>query len=177
MLTRIILGLLLSSTVLFAQSSTTHGNLLRIPFDAAQINPADTVGSWINYSDSSGYIHSHYINILHTQQNTYFEKYQEQDLTSFGLTTLLSLEDLTSDTSASCGWWQGYYDVPEPYIIYNTIPFRVENGIWLMNGVYNMSFVSDEGNITVLPWDNRFYYISGKINDKYLSVFHKGHHR
>ena len=102
-----------------------------------------------------------------------FEKYKEQDDINFGLTTLLYLEDITADTSASCGWWPGYYDVPEPYIIYKTIPRRVENGIWLMNGVYNTSFVSDEGDITVLPWDNRFYYISGKINDKYLTAFKK----
>ena len=45
MITRIIFGLLLSSTVLFAQNSTTHGNLLRIPFDAVQINPADSPAS------------------------------------------------------------------------------------------------------------------------------------
>ena len=173
MLTRIILGLLLTSTVLFAQSSTTHGNLIRIPFDAAQINPADTVGSWINRSINNGYFLTGYSNIIHTQQDTLFEKRQEQDDPLFGMSTRLYLENPTADTSAPSGCWQGYYDVPEPYIIPITIPFRVENGAWLMNGVYNTSFISDEGEITILPSENRFYYISGKINDKYLTVFKK----
>jgi hypothetical protein len=37
-----------------------------------------------------------------------------------------------------------------------------------------MSFVSNADEITILPqWNNRFYYISGKINDRYLTVFKK----
>jgi len=175
MLTKIILSLIFSSAIAFAQSSSIHGNLIRIPFEASQINPADTMGSWISYSDSNGYINSDYINIVHTTQSILFEKSKEQDFTSLGLTTLLSLENFVNANSESCGWWMGYYDVPEPYIIYRTVPFRVENGYWLMNGVYNMSFLSDDDSITVLPrnYYGDMLYISGKINNKYLASFRK----
>ncbi len=171
MLSRIILSLIISSAVLLAQNSSIHGNLLRIPFDAAQINPADTMGSWSNISDSNGYSNSEYINIINIPQSRMFEKQNTIDYSLFGLTTQLYLENFTADTSSSCGVWLGYYDVPEPYIIYRTIPRRVENGTWMMNGVYNMSFVSDAGEITVLPQDSKLYYICGKINDKYLTSF------
>ena len=42
-----------------------------------------------------------------------------------------------------------------------------------MNGLYNMSFISDNDEITILPrnYNRDLVYISGKINDKYLSVF------
>ena len=48
MLKHIIFSLFFSSALLFAQSGGNHGNLIQIPFDAAQINPADTMGSWSN---------------------------------------------------------------------------------------------------------------------------------
>ncbi len=173
MLTKIIFSLIFSSAIAFAQSSSIHGNLIRIPFDASQINPADTMGDWISYGDVNGYGYSSYINIIHTQQDTLFEKSQVNESTIFGLTTQLSLENFTVDTSSFCGWWRDYYDVPEPYIINKTIPFQVENGMWMMNGVYNLSFISDDDNITIIPWDQKFSYISGKINDKYLTSFKK----
>ncbi len=175
MLTRIIFGFILFSSLVSAQYSAVYGNLIRIPFDANQVNPSDTMGNWLSYSDSNGYINSNYTDIIHTPQSTLFEKHKEQDVTSFGLTTLLSLENFVNATSESYGWWVGYYDVPEPYIIYNTVPFRVENGTWLMNGVYNMSFISDNDEISILP--RNYYgdldYIAGKVNEKYLTVFKK----
>ena len=173
MFKRIILLIVLSTVLISAQNTTTYGNLIRIPFDASQINPADTMGNWVSYSDSYLSINSRYSNIIHTLQNTYFMKHETHDYVFTGLTTDLYLENFVNATSETCGGWMGYYDVPEPYVIYNTVPFRVDNGTWLMNGVYNMSFISNDDDVTVLPWDHRLVYISGKINNKYLTVFRK----
>lgn len=173
MLNKIVLFFVFSSALLTAQYSAIHGNLIRIPFDAVQINPADTMGSWVDSYSIDLSVHSGYTGTVHSPQHIYFMKYLMQDYATLGLTTQLYLEDFDNQTSDSYGWWMGYYDVPEPYIIYGTIPFRIDNGSWLMDGVYNMAFVSDDDNITILPheYPGGMTYISGKINDKYLTVF------
>ncbi len=175
MFTRISFTLIIFSVSLFAQYSTTHGNLLKIPIDATQINPADTMGSWINYHNSWGDGFTRYKDIIHNPQTTFFEKFKQDDYTNYGLVTELFLEDFANQTSDSYGSWPGYYDITEPYVILNTHSYRIENGTWLMNGVYNMAFLSDDDKITILPKENYhdLVYISTKINDKYLTVFRK----
>ncbi len=170
MLKHIIFSLFFSSALLFAQSGSIHGNLIRIPFDASQINPADTMGNWVNGIDSVQHYYSYYTGVVHTSQNTYFEKYTIYDGIYF-LMTNLDLEDFNNSTSDSYGGWLGYYDIPEPYILYKTVSQKVENGIWLMNGVYNMAFISDDDEITLFEDGESFQYISAKIDDKYLTAF------
>lgn len=175
MVTRIIVTLIISYVSLFAQYSATHGNLLRVAIDAAQINPADTMGSWINYNNTWGDGYTRYKEIIHNPQTTFFEKFKRDDYNNFGLLTELILEDFANQTSDSYGNWPGYYDITEPYVILNTHPYQVENGTWLMNGVYNMAFLSDDDKITILPKENYhdMVFISTKINDKHLTVFRK----
>jgi hypothetical protein len=175
MLNRIICGFILFSSVVFAQYSTVYGNLIRIPFDATQINPSDTMGNWVSYNNSNGNGFTKYRDVLYSPQSVYFEKYKQDDYTNFGLITDLSLEEFENHTSDSYGNWMGYYDITEPYLILDTYPYRVENGTWLINGMYNMAFLSDDDKITILPKEyyHDMVYICTKINDKYLSVFRK----
>jgi len=175
MFTRIIVILIISSVSILAQYSATQGNLIRIPIDATQIDPADTIGSWINYHNSWGDGFTRYKEIIYNPQTTFFEKFKQDDYTNFGLITELILEDFTNQTSDSYGSWPGYYDITEPYVILNTYPYRIENGTWLMNGVYNMAFLSDDDKITILPKENYhdLVFICTKINDKHLTVFRK----
>ncbi len=172
MFRKIVLFLAFSSAILTAQYSAIYGSLIRIPFDAVQINPADTMGSWYYQNYSYGDVNAGYIGNIHSPQITYFIK----DIIAesyTGVGTALYLEDFINQTSVYGGGWQGYNDVPEPYDIFTTVPFRVDNGNWLMNGNYNMSFISDEGNVTIISHEYLPYllYISGKIGDKYLTVF------
>jgi hypothetical protein len=175
MIHRIVLFLILFPSFLFAQYTTTYGNLMRIPFDAGQINPADTMGSWIHYSNSYADGFTQYEDVIHTPQSTYFEKFKQDDYINYGLVTELFLEEFTNQTSDSYGSWSGYYDILEPYVIWETYPFRIENGTWLINGVYNLAFLSDEDKITILPREyyNDLLYICTKIDGKYLTVFRK----
>jgi hypothetical protein len=172
---RIILVIVLSTVLISAQNTTTYGNLIRIPFDASQINPADTMGKWVNYNNSYGSGYTKYEDVLYSPQSTFFEKFKQDDYINFGLITELSLEEFENQTSDSYGNWMGYYDIIEPYLIPDTYPYRIENGTWLINGLYNMAFLSNDDKITILPKEyyHDMVYICTKIDDKYLTVFRK----
>ena len=127
MLHRIICGFILLSSAAFAQYTTVYGNLIRIPFDAAQINPSDTMGSWVRYNNSYGYGFSKYEDVIYSPQSTYFEKFKQYDYTEFDPITDLSLEEFDNQTSDSYGNWMGYFDIAEPYLILDTYPYRISS--------------------------------------------------
>ena len=95
----IVLFFVLSTSLVFAQSSTIYGNLIRIPFDATQINPADTMGSWENYENGF----TRYIGVVHSPQSTFFEKYRYNDYGSGWTISDLFLEEFENQTSESYG--------------------------------------------------------------------------
>ncbi|HSD64402.1 MAG TPA: T9SS type A sorting domain-containing protein [Ignavibacteriaceae bacterium] len=170
MFSKIVLFFAFSAVILSAQTSTTYGNLIRIPFDAVQIDPADTMGSWESALNSF----SQYEDVIHTPQKTYFEKLSMSNNPIYPFTEL-TLEDFINQTSDTYGSWIGEYDVPEPYILIKTQPFFIGNGTWLINGVHNMAFLSNDDKITLIPKEgvHDLVYICGKINDKYLIVYKK----
>ena len=175
MLTRIIITLIISSVSLFAQYTTTYRNLLRIPIDASQINPEDTVGSCISYTSEFADGSSSYTGIIHNPQGTFFEKLKWDYYYNYGLITNYLLENFENGTSDSYGVFNGEYDVPEPYLITNTVSIRAGNGTWLMNGLYTTAYLSDNGNITILPrnYYGDLLYICTEIDGKYVTVFRK----
>jgi hypothetical protein len=173
---KIICFFVFSAVFVFGQSSATYGNLIRIPFDAVQIDPADTAGNWISYIDTSYAVgFTRYEDIIHTPQSTFFEKFKQDDYNNFGLITNLILEEFTNQTSDSYGNWNGQFDISEPYLILKTYPYKIENGTWLINGLYNMAFLSNNDDITILPrnYYRDLVYICTEINGKYLTVFRK----
>lgn len=175
MLTRIIITLIVSSAALYAQGSSTFGNLIRIPIDASQINPADTMGRWTSFNYELGDGASRYNDIIHTSSDTYFEKYSWDDYHYFGPYINYTLENFETDTSCSYATFIDVVDIVEPYLIQYTIPFKTEGGTWLMNGIINMAFLSDDGTITTLPrnYYGDLFYICTKIDNKYLTVFRR----
>lgn len=175
MLIRIIITLIISSVSLYAQGSSTYGNLIRIPIDASQINPADTIGNWISYNYDLANGSSRYRDIIHTFSDTFFEKYSRDDYHYFGPYIDYSLENFEADTSGSYGTFVDVVDIVEPYLIQYTIPFKTEGGTWLMNGIINTAFLADDGTLTILPGNyyGDLLYICTEIDGKYLTVFRR----
>lgn len=154
------------STKVKAQLTETRGNLLRVNFNQSEINTSDTVGNWYYLNGDSYDSYSFYEKIFTFKNTKSFLLFSHYD-GPYLPTTSLFLETLTNENDWTVYSYYGYFDIIEPYMLGDTFLQFTENGTWLLNGIYGVSFFY---NNQLVEDTSGIVHIAGKIKNNFLVV-------
>ncbi|WKZ69659.1 MAG: T9SS type A sorting domain-containing protein [Melioribacteraceae bacterium] len=163
----IIFLLSLLSSILLAQNTRTNGNLLRINIFENEIDLSDTVGSWSSWRSnySAG---SRYQKVFTYNGNLYFILYHKSDNPQYTRTDL-TLQSSSLQYDYNFYGYFGWLDVLEPYLFFDTQIQPTSSGIWILNGILDVSFVNNNNELfEESSATGNIVHIPGKIKNNYL---------
>jgi hypothetical protein len=172
-----------SSLVYCQQDYITEGNLIRVKFDQAVIDPADTLGYW--YNGAATYDSSrHYSEHVRAGGNEYFITYQRKfpggtDHMGFEIMDWGYSLERVDDYNIKHGLYNGgaYIECHSFWLAEGLRRISTKNGIWLLAGGFGNNFISNDGAFHQgylshnLDSTNELQHIVGQVGDKYAAVF------
>ncbi|HEX3073542.1 MAG TPA: T9SS type A sorting domain-containing protein [Ignavibacteriales bacterium] len=173
--------LIIASSLSYAQQNfTTEGNLIRVKFDQASIDPADTLGYW--YNGTAAYDSSrHYSEHIKIGDTGYFitssSSYSEGTWEPLG-GWRYSLEDISNPDNRNILYGgRAFIECVSFWLPEGLRHISTKNGMWLLAGGFGNNFISNDGAFYQgylshnLDSTNELQHIVGQIGDNYAAVF------
>ncbi|HEX2982335.1 MAG TPA: T9SS type A sorting domain-containing protein [Ignavibacteriales bacterium] len=176
--------LIIASSLSYGQQNfTTEGNLIRVKFNQAAIDPADTLGYWYNGTatyDSSRFYSEH----VQAGENEYFITYHRKfpggtDHMGFEIMDWGYSLERVDDYNIKHGIYSGgaYIECHSFWLYAGSQYIKTKNGMWLLAGGFGNNFISNDGAFHHgylshnLDSVNELQHIVGQIGDNYAAVF------
>ncbi len=181
MLRATIIFMVFCTQIVLAQTTETHGNLLRIHFTQTEIDFSDTLGSWheVNTETSFQFSHSYYFGVIQTDESVWFQNssgYSFNPPTAYWGGGGYSLQNINDDTSY--GYWS--HDGYVHHYYNNLIPqvYNLNIGYWFLSPDLQAAYLNNYNEFySITPWNNNELkilplFICGKVDNLFLLVMY-----